>query len=57
MRKQMNILRTRDGYPTQRHHPDGGALQNYANTLPEPDRSLFLSDLRKWAGYLGLRIR
>lgn len=34
--------------PNDRRHPDGGALQFYANDLPEPDRSVFSEDLKRW---------
>ena len=49
----------REAYVERRDHPDGGALQNYANTLPEPDRSVFLHDLKLFGISIGydLRIR
>lgn len=34
--------------------PDGGAMRNYINLLPEPDRSLFIHELRAYA-VLGVR--
>lgn len=33
-------------YLSDPKQPDGGAMQNYANTLVEPDRSVFLHSIR-----------